>query len=64
MAGNIAVAGGTLHPGLAPDEAAKITDVTVAASNVLNAGGNVSIGSAGRLARDREERHRLLEAAG
>ena len=49
MAGNIAVAGGTLHPGLAPEEAAKITDVTVAPSNVLNAAGNVSIGSAGRL---------------
>ena len=50
VAGSIDVAGGTLQPGLAPEEAARITDVPVAAGNVLNAGGNVRIGGAGRLA--------------
>ena len=46
------------------DEAARITDVPVAAGNVLNVGGNVSIGSAGRLVATVRERHRLHEAAG
>jgi autotransporter-associated beta strand protein len=50
VAGNIDVAGGVLAPGLAADEAARITDVQVAPGNVLSAGGNVRIGGAGRLA--------------
>ena len=50
VAGTIDVAGGVLAPGLAADEAARITDVQVAPGNVLSAGGNVRIGGAGRLA--------------
>jgi autotransporter-associated beta strand protein len=50
VAGDVDVAGGVLRPGLAPSEAAGITDVQVAPGNVLNAGGNVSIGRDGRLA--------------
>jgi autotransporter-associated beta strand protein len=50
VAGDIDVAGGVLAPGLAADEAARITDVQVAPGNVLTAGGNVRIGAAGRLA--------------
>ena len=50
VAGSINVAGGVLQPGLTPEEAARITDVTVAPGNVLNAGGDVRIGGDGRLA--------------
>jgi autotransporter-associated beta strand protein len=50
VAGDIDVAGGVLAPGLAADEAARITDVQAAPGNVLSAGGNVRIGGAGRLA--------------
>jgi hypothetical protein len=50
VAGDIDVAGGALQPGLAADEAARITDVAVTPGNVLNAGGDVRIGNGGRLA--------------
>jgi subtilase-type serine protease len=50
VTGDIDVAGGVLQPGLAPDEAARITDVHVAPGNVLTAGGDVRIARAGRLA--------------
>src|SRR3954454_12942454 len=50
LAGNVTVNGGTLQPGLAPDEAARITAVHVDADDVLDAGGDVRIGAAGRLA--------------
>ena len=43
-------AGGVLQPGLAPDEAGRITDVQAAPGNVLNAGGNVSVARNGRVA--------------
>lgn len=46
---SVTVNGGTLQPGLAPDEAARITDVHVDPDNVLDAG-DVRIGPAGRLA--------------
>ena len=48
--GDIDVGGGVLQPGLAPDEAAAITDVAVTPGNVLNAGGNVRIGPKGGVA--------------
>jgi autotransporter-associated beta strand protein len=48
--GDIDVGGGVLQPGLAPEEAAAITDVPVAPGNVLNAGGNVRIGGKGGVA--------------
>ena len=38
VAGDINVTGGTLQPGLAADEASRITDVAVTPGNVLNAG--------------------------
>jgi subtilase-type serine protease len=50
VAGSVDVTGGVLAPGLAPEEAARITDVPVTAGNVLNVGGNVRIGGTGRLA--------------
>jgi subtilase-type serine protease len=50
VGGGIAVAGGVLQPGLAPEEAERITDVPVDAGNVLNAGGNVSVSRNGRVA--------------
>jgi subtilase-type serine protease len=50
VTGDIDVAGGVLQPGLAPEEAAGITDVPVAPGNVLTAGGEVRIARAGRLA--------------
>src|SRR3954471_6919236 len=50
LAGSVTVNGGTLQPGLAPDEAARITAVHVDADDVLDAGGDVRIGAAGRLA--------------
>ena len=43
VAGDIAVDHGDLQPGLAPEEAERITDVAVEPGNVLNAGGDVSI---------------------
>ena len=39
-----------LQPGLAPDEAERITDVRVEPGNVLNAGGDVDVGRTGRVA--------------
>ncbi len=48
--GGIDVAGGVLQPGLSPEEAAGITDVSVAPGNVLSVGGAVRIGSKGRVA--------------
>ena len=48
--GDIDVGGGVLQPGLAPEEAAAITDVAVAPGNVLNAGGDVRIGRKGGVA--------------
>ena len=50
MAGDIDVAGGVLQPGLTPEEAARITDVSVEPGNVLNVGGDVSVGGKGRVA--------------
>jgi subtilase-type serine protease len=50
VADDIDVAGGALEPGLASEEAARITDEEVAPGNVLDAGGNVTIGRDGRLA--------------
>jgi autotransporter-associated beta strand protein len=50
VADSIAVTGGGLQPGLAPEEAAGISDVHVAPGNVLTVGGDVSIGRDGRLA--------------
>jgi autotransporter-associated beta strand protein len=50
VAGSIDVAGGVLQPGLAPEEAARITDVPVTPGNVLSVGGDVRIGGTGRLA--------------
>jgi autotransporter-associated beta strand protein len=48
--GNIDVDGGVLQPGLATEEAERITDVLVEPGNVLSAGGDVSIGRKGRVA--------------
>lgn len=39
-----------LQPGLAPEEAESITDVSAEPGNVLNAGGDVSVGRKGRVA--------------
>jgi subtilase-type serine protease len=50
VTGDVDVAGGVLQPGLAPDEAAHVTDVPVTPGNVLTAGGDVRIARAGRLA--------------
>jgi subtilase-type serine protease len=50
VADSIDVASGVLQPGLAPEEAARISDVHVAPGNFLTVGGNVSIGGNGRLA--------------
>ena len=47
---SIDVDGGVLQPGLAPEEAERITDVPVEPGNVLNAGGDVSVGRKGRVA--------------
>jgi len=47
---SIDVDGGVLRPGLAPEEAERITDVSVEPGNVLNAGGDVSVGRKGRVA--------------
>ncbi len=47
VAGDINVTGGTLQPGLAADEASRITDVAVTAGNVLSAG-NVRVSAPGR----------------
>ena len=47
---SIDVDGGVLQPGLAPKEAERITDVSVEPGNVLNAGGDVSVGRKGRVA--------------
>ena len=52
VGGSIDVAGGVLQPGLAP-ERPRITDVPPP-GNVLNAGGNVRLGTAGRLGADRD----------
>ena len=48
--GSVDVASGVLAPGLSSDEAASITDVSVAPGNVLHVGGDVGIGSGGRVA--------------
>jgi autotransporter-associated beta strand protein len=48
--GNIDVDGGVLQPGLAPEEAERITDVSVEPGNVLNAGGDVTVGRKGGVA--------------
>ena len=50
VAGDIDVAGGVLQPGVTPEEAASITDVAVAPSNILNVGGDVSVAREGRVA--------------
>jgi subtilase-type serine protease len=50
VTGDIDVAAGVLRPGLAPEEAARITDVHVDPGNVLTTGGDVRIARAGRLA--------------
>ena len=50
MERSIDVDGGVLQPGLAPEEAERITDVSVEPGNVLNAGGDVSVGRKGRVA--------------
>ncbi|MFE9695069.1 S8 family serine peptidase [Micromonospora sp. NPDC005806] len=50
VADGVTVTGGVLQPGLAADEAAQITDASVTPGDVLNVGGNVSIGQEGRLA--------------
>ena len=55
VAGDINVTGGTLQPGLAADEASRITDVAVTAGNVLSAG-NVRISAPGTAPRDRAQR--------
>jgi subtilase-type serine protease len=47
---NIDVDGGVLQPGLAHEEAERIIDVDVEPGNVLNAGGDVSVGRKGRVA--------------
>jgi subtilase-type serine protease len=47
---SIDVDGGVLKPGLAPEEAERITDVSVDPGNVLNAGGDVRVGRRGRVA--------------
>jgi autotransporter-associated beta strand protein len=47
---DIVVAGGVLQPGLAPEEAARITDVQVAPGNVLTTGGKVVVAEHGRVA--------------
>ncbi|WP_156028103.1 S8 family peptidase [Candidatus Solirubrobacter pratensis] len=47
---DIVVAGGVLQPGLAPGEAARITDVQVAPGNVLTTGGKVVVAKRGRVA--------------
>ena len=47
---SIDVDGGVLQPGLAPEEAERITDVLVEPGNVLGAGGDVSVGRKGRVA--------------
>jgi autotransporter-associated beta strand protein len=48
--GSIHVDGGVLQPGVAPEEAERITGVPVEPGNVLKAGGDVSVGRAGRVA--------------
>ena len=50
VGGNVSVTGGALRPGLSADEAARITDVSVAPGNVLQVGGNLRIGAKGSLA--------------
>ncbi len=47
---DIDVDGGVLQPGLAPEEAERITDVSVEPGNVLNAGRDVSVDRKGRVA--------------
>jgi subtilase-type serine protease len=47
VAGSIDVAGGVLRPGLAPEEAAGISDAPVSPGNVLTVGKNVTIGRDG-----------------
>jgi autotransporter-associated beta strand protein len=47
---SIDVDAGVLQPGLAPEEAERITDVLVEPGNILNAGGDVSVGRKGRVA--------------
>jgi autotransporter-associated beta strand protein len=47
---SIDVDDGVLQPGLAPEEAERITDVSVEPGNVLNAGGAVRVGHRGRVA--------------
>jgi len=48
--GDIVVTRGVLAPGLAPEEAARITDVQVAPGDVLHVNGNVAIDSGGSFA--------------
>jgi subtilase-type serine protease len=50
VGGDIDVAGGVLQPGVAPEEAASMTDVAVVPGNVLNVGGDVSVAREGRVA--------------
>jgi autotransporter-associated beta strand protein len=50
VAGSIDVTGGVLQPGLTAEEAAGISDMHIAAGNVLTVGGSVSIGRDGGLA--------------
>ena len=47
VAGDIDVSGGVLQPGVAPEEAASITDVVVAPDNVLDVGGDVTVARKG-----------------
>jgi hypothetical protein len=48
--GSVDVDRGVLQPGLATEEAERITDVPVEPGNVLNAGGDVRVGREGRVA--------------
>jgi autotransporter-associated beta strand protein len=48
--GSVDVDRGVLQPGLATEEAERITDVPVEPGNVLNAGGDVRVGRDGRVA--------------
>ncbi|HEY7484817.1 MAG TPA: S8 family serine peptidase [Streptosporangiaceae bacterium] len=49
VAGSVDVADGVLQPGVTPGEAARAADEHVVPGNVLNVGGDVRLGRAGRL---------------
>jgi len=50
VGGGVNVAGGVLRPGLAADEAAQFAGASVGEGNVLNVGGDVTVGRQGRVA--------------